>query len=63
MRNPERLDIFYDKLKDIHKERFPDIRFGQLMIYIGNLLASNGKDWFYLEEDELIEKIEKIEKL
>lgn len=60
MRNPERLDIFYNKLKDIHKEKFPDIRFGQLMIHIENLLASNGKDLFYLEENELIEKIEKI---
>ena len=30
MRNPERLDSFYDELKRIHKEAFPDWRFGQL---------------------------------
>ena len=60
LRNPERLDIFYDKLKEIHKERFPDIRFGQLMVHIQNLLVSTGKDWFYLEENELIERIKKL---
>ena len=60
MRNPERLDAFYDQLKEIHKERFPDIRFGQLMVHIQNLLVSTGKDWFYLEENELIERIEKL---
>ena len=60
MRNPERLDAFYDKLKEIHKERLPDIRFGQLMVHIQNLLVSTGKDWFYLEENELIERIEKL---
>ena len=60
MRNPERLDAFYDKLKEIHKERFPDIRFGQLMVHIQNLLVSTGKDWYFLEENELIERIEKL---
>ena len=60
MRDPERLDIFYDKLKKIHKERFPDIRFGQLMVRIQYLLLSTGKDWFYLEENELIERIEEL---
>ena len=60
MRDPERLDIFYEKLKDIHKERFPDIRFGQLMVHIQNLLVSTGKDSFYLEEEELIERIQKL---
>ena len=33
MRNPERLDLFYDELKRIHKEAFPDWRFGQLKVF------------------------------
>ena len=31
MRDPERLDAFYDELKRIHKTYFPDWRFGQLV--------------------------------
>ena len=30
MRDPNRLDDFYEKLKKIHKEKVPDWRFGQL---------------------------------
>lgn len=31
MRNPDRLDNFYDLLHRIHKEAFPDWRFGQFI--------------------------------
>lgn len=44
MRDIERLDNFYDKLKHIHKTYFPDWRFGQL---ISNFLSFMGKDYFY----------------
>ena len=30
MRDPERLDAFYDKMKEIHKDYFPDCRFGKV---------------------------------
>ena len=53
MRDPERLDYFYDKLKEIHKREFPDWRFGQ---FIMNFLAWNG-DPFYFEEARMIERI------
>lgn len=52
MRNPDRLDNFYDELCKIHKKYVPDWRFGQMMI---NIFGS--EDIFYLEEDEVIERI------
>lgn len=53
MRNPERLDSFYEILKRIHKDYFPDWRFSQLMI---NFIRYYG-DPFYLEEDKFLEKL------
>lgn len=53
MREIERLDWFYEELKNAHKE-FPDWRFGQL---IYNFLNWYGKDPFYLEEEDFISAI------
>ena len=58
MRNPDRLDEFYDRLKVVHKERYPDLRFAQfIMCVLGDM--SGGRDPFFVEEDEMIEFIEK----
>ena len=46
MRDPNRLDKFYDEMKTIHKMSFPDWRFGQLM--------SNFLGWVFPEEEEMI---------
>ena len=54
MRDPNRLDDFYEKLKKIHKEKVPDWRFGQL---ISNFESWYGKDIFYLEESQFISKL------
>lgn len=54
MRDPNRLDSFYEKLKQIHKEKVPDWRFGQL---ISNFESWYGKDIFYLEENQLMSKL------
>ena len=54
MRDPNRLDKFYDQMKQIHKENFPDWRFGQFMM---NFLSWYGRDPFYLEEGKFIEKL------
>lgn len=54
MRDPERLDVFYDKMKEIHKGYFPDWRFGQFMC---NFLSWLGHDPFYMEESRMIEKL------
>lgn len=56
MRNPDRLDGFYDAIKAIHKEHFPDWRFGQFCSNFFVWLASEKrKDLFFPEEDEMLE--------
>ena len=52
MRDPNRLDNFYEQIKQIHKENFPDWRFGQ---FIMNFLCWYGQDPFYIEEGRFIE--------
>lgn len=58
MRDPNRLDKFYDELKEIHKKEFPDWRFGQ---FIMNFLSWNG-DPFYLEENKFLERVKEYVK-
>lgn len=53
MRDPNRLDDFYESLKKIHKEKVPDWRFGQL---ISNFELWYGNDIFYLEENQFMNK-------
>ena len=58
IRDINRLDIFYDELKKIHKEYFPDWRFGQLCCnFFGWLVSEKKIDLFSPEEDEMIEYI------
>lgn len=54
MRDPNRLDNFYENLKKIHKEKVPDWRFGQL---ISNFQSWYGNDVFYLEENQFMSKL------
>lgn len=58
MRDPERLDAFYDELKRIHKTYFPDWRFGQLIENVKSL--TKVKDLFYYEEDEFLKLIKNL---
>ena len=58
MRNPDRLDEFYDRLKKVHKEKFSDLRFGQFMMCVLGDMQSKGRDPFFPEEDEMIKFIE-----
>lgn len=55
MRKKERIDIFLNQLGNIWKENCPDWRFGQFMV---NVLNTFDIDPFFLEEDDMIEKIE-----
>lgn len=57
MRDPKRLDKFYEELKNIHKKEFPDWRFGQFII---NFLSWYGQDSFYLEEGKMLAKIKEF---
>lgn len=55
MRNPNRFDDFYNELKEIHKKRFPDWRFGQFCSNFFGWLATEKKiDLFFPEEDVMI---------
>lgn len=60
IRNPNRLYDFYRRLESVHIEVAPDLRFGQLIDMIFNTINSEGKDPFYLEEDEIIKYFEKL---
>lgn len=56
MRDINRLDKFYDELKEIHKKHFPDWRFGQMIInVIADWQAKTKRDIFFIEEDEMIQ--------
>ena len=56
MRNKDRLDSFYNELKEIHKHSFPDMRFGQFMLNVLGWISSTKKrDPFFPEEDEVIQ--------
>ena len=55
MRDINRLNSFYDILRDLHKECFPDWRFGQLMLnFLGWIQHNKGRDPFYIEENEML---------
>lgn len=54
MRDTNWLDLFYEKLKLVHNESFPDYRFGQLMINFFTWLSKKEIDPFYIEESEMI---------
>lgn len=55
MRKKERIDIFLNQLGKIWKDKCPDWRFGQFMV---NVLNTFDIDPFFLEEDDMIKKIE-----
>lgn len=58
MINPEKLDSLYDELKKIHKEVFPEWRFGQLYANFTYWLRIEKQvDIFYVEEDKMLEYI------
>lgn len=54
-RDKDRLDEFYNGLKEIHKRAFPDWRFGQLYSnFFRWLMHSKGRDLFFPEEKEML---------
>lgn len=56
MRDPNRLDSFYAEMCRIHKEKFPDWRFGQLCSnFFGWLMQEKRKDLFFPEETQMLE--------
>lgn len=56
MRNPNRLDNFYEELKAMHKKHFSDWRFGQLCSnFFGWLMSEKKVDLFFPEENKMLE--------
>ena len=61
MRNPNRLDEFYDELKELHKKYCPDWRFGQFCSnFFGWLYSEKKIDLWFPEEKEMIKHIEEF---
>lgn len=55
MRNPERIDVFCNKLAKIWKEKCPDWRFSQFIMNIFGTLEQDPWAW---EEDKMMQYIE-----
>ena len=60
MRDPKRIQEFCNRLAEIWSEQCPDWRFGQLFI---NMCRTLEIDPFYVEEDELMDHIERYFRL
>lgn len=61
MRNPNKLYDFYDKLRDIHIEYFPDWRFGQFMTnFLKTCQRCTNSDQFFWEEDSFLKEVNKF---
>jgi hypothetical protein len=59
MRDKERLNNFYDIMRILHKNTFPDWRFGQLISnFFGWIYQEKKRDIFYIEEKEMLEYFE-----
>ena len=57
MRDPNRIQKFCNRLAAAWRQ-CPDMRFGQLMVVVLGEMASEGRDPFFPEEDEMIRFIE-----
>lgn len=51
MRDIDRIPKFLTKFQKVWQDKFPDWRFGQLIV---NLQRFYGEDMFYLEEDDFL---------
>lgn len=56
MRDPKRIRKFCKQLADLWLSECPDMRFGQLMVYV----MSKCDDIFYVEDDVLAERLKEI---
>jgi hypothetical protein len=58
MLNPDRLDVLYEKIRDIHKKEFPDWRIPQLF----QQLAAWDNKFFYewRTDEQFIEKLQEF---
>lgn len=60
MRNPDRIDIFVEKVRDAWKE-FPDWRFGQFMLNVlGDMQARAKYDLFFMEDEDFFKLFDEV---
>ena len=59
MRNPDRIPIILKRLENIWMKH-PDLRLGQLFINLCFLLKQQGTNMFSIEDDELLNELEKM---
>jgi len=61
MRNPNRLNNFYDEIKELHKTYCPDWRFNQLILnYLSWYYNKYKHDGFYDEENKTLDKFKEF---
>ena len=61
MRNPNRLYNTYNYLMYVHMQYFPDLRLGQFFELIKDrIYKSYRQDLFYIEDEDLLNKIQKF---
>lgn len=61
MRDPNRLNKFYEGVCEIHKRTFADWRFGQFMCNFLGWYGSRYGDPFFPEESKMLEAIKEYE--
>lgn len=57
MRNPDRCLKMMAEMGKLWKDKYPDWRFGQLISNFANFV---GRDIFFMEDDEFMEKFRKF---
>lgn len=62
MRDPNRIYKFCNELATVWATKAPDLRFEQFMAIVNGSIVVDGKDPFYLEEDEIMKYINKFER-
>jgi len=56
MRDPNRLDKFYEELKEIHKKSYPDMREGQFLLNaLGWISIKKKIDPFFPESEQMLD--------
>ena len=60
MRDPNRIYKFCNELAAVWATNAPDLRFEQFIAVVHGAIAADGKDPFYLEEDEIMKYINKF---
>mgnify|MGYP004454134915 FL=1 len=60
MRDPNRIYKFCNELATVWATNAPDLRFEQFIAAVHCAIVIDGKDPFYLEEDEMMKYINKF---